>query len=183
MATLALPRHMRAELKVPLGRLLKGEPSETVSRLRKILKESNPPMFAVVGDFSAKNILKAGIEPDLVVVDHRVMRVEVGPLDHGDRRVLWTRNRAGTIDSEAWSALEEAVTLNSRVAVIVEGEEDLLVLPLISLMPLESLIAYGQPFEGIVLVEASEERKGWAEGFMSRMEECEAEDRAHGHEG
>lgn len=133
-------------------------------------------MFAVVGDFSAKNILEAGHEPDIVVVDHRVMRVNVEPLDYGGRRILQVRNLRSTVDIGVWDALEEAVTLKRSVAVIVEGEEDLLVLPLISLMPLGSLIVYGQPREGMVVVDVTEERKRWADSFMDRMEECPAED-------
>lgn len=159
-------------MKTPLGQLIAGEPSETVPRLVHILETKNPPMFAVVGDYTSKNILEAGLDPDIIVLDYRVMRRDVDPLDHGDRRILRAKNPRGTVDQEAWSTLEEAVTLNSKSAVIVEGEEDLLVLPLISLMPLGSVIVYGQPREGMVLVEASEERKGWAESFMGRMEGC-----------
>jgi len=163
---------MRAELKAPLGQLLPGEPHETVSKLRRILRKKKPPMFAVVGDFTSSNILEAGLDPDIIVIDYRVMRLDVDPLNHGERHILRARNPRGTVDSEAWVALEEAATLKSRTAVIVEGEEDLLVLPLISLMPLGSVIVYGQPREGMVVVEVSEERKGWAESFMARMEEC-----------
>lgn len=169
--TLILPVAMRTELKAPLGRLLTGEPSETVAKLRDMLLNLEPPSFAVVGDFTTKNILEAGLEPDICIIDHRVMRTDVNPLDHGDRRILNAPNPAGTIDGRAWEALEAAVTLKSRVSVIVEGEEDLLVLPLIALMPLGSLIVYGQPREGMVVVEVSEELKGWAEDFMARMEE------------
>lgn len=129
-------------------------------------------MFAVVGDFTSSNILEADLDPDIIVIDYRVMRLDVDPLNHGERQILRARNPRGTVDSEAWTALEEAATLKSRTAVIVEGEEDLLVLPLISLMPIGSVIVYGQPREGMVVVEVSEERKGWAESFMARMEEC-----------
>jgi len=167
---------MRAELKAPLGMLIEGEPSETVTSLTKIVRARRPPMFAVVGDYSAKNILSAGLEPDIVVVDHRIMREDVDPLSHGMRLELFTRNPAGTIDADAWVALGKAVTLKSGTAVIVEGEEDLLVLPLISMMPLGSLIVYGQPRLGMVVVDVSEEKKRWAEAFMKRMEEHRAED-------
>ena len=162
---------MRAELKAPLGQLLAGEPSKTVLHLKEILRLKKPLMFAVVGDFTSKNILEAGLEPDVIVLDYRVMRMDVEPLKHGDRHVIRTQNARGTVDAEAWATLGEAVTLKSRTAVIVEGEEDLLVLPLISLMPLGSVIVYGQPLEGMVVVEVTEERKGWAEAFMDRMEE------------
>ncbi len=169
--TLNLPVSMRAELKKPLGKLLTGPPSETVNLLRRVLTQKKPPYFAVVGDFTSKNVLDAGLEPDLVVVDNRVMRSEVPPVDLGERRRIAVFNQAGTVEPGAWSALEEAVILKSRASVIVEGEEDLMVLPLISLTPIGSLIVYGQPREGMVVVEVTEKMKGWAEDFLSRMEE------------
>ena len=162
---------MRAELKRPLGHLFRGQSAETVLKLKEFLKKRETPLFAVVGDFTAKNILAASLEPDIVVVDHRIMRITVDPLDHGTRRIINTENAQGTIDAEAWNALEEAVILKSDASVIVEGEEDLLVLPLISLMPLGSVIVYGQPREGLVVVEVTEEMKRWNEDFLTRMEE------------
>jgi len=162
---------MRRELKEPLALLVEGEPHETAARLVELLRRLKPAMFASVGDVSSKNLLEAGLEPDIVVIDHRVMRVSVEPLSFGDRVEIHTRNPPGTIDADAWRALEEAVILKRRVAVIVEGEEDLLVLPLIALMPTGSVIAYGQPSRGMVVVEVTEERKRWAGSFMERMEE------------
>ena len=169
--TLNLPESMRVELKKPLGKLITGLPNETVNLLRREVTQKNPPYFAVVGDFTSKNILDAGLEPDLVVVDNRVMRSEVPPLDLGERLKITAVNQAGTINPSAWNALGEAVILKSRVSVIVEGEEDLLVLPLISLTPIGSLIVYGQPREGMVVVEVTKKIKGWVEDFLSRMEE------------
>ncbi len=162
---------MRVELKRPLGHLFRGQPAETVLKLKEFLKNRETPLFAVVGDFTTENILEASLKPDIVVVDHRIMRITVDPLDHGTRRIINTENAQGTVDAEAWNALEEAVTLKSEASVIVEGEEDLLVLPLISLMPLGSVIVYGQPSEGLVVVEVTEEMKRWNEDFLTRMEE------------
>jgi len=169
--TLRLPESMRSELKKPLGKLLTGPPYETVNLLRRILTENKPSYFAVVGDFTSKNVLDAGLEPDLVVVDYRVMRFEVPPVDLRERQKITSINQAGTVDPSAWRALREAVILKSRASVIVEGEEDLLVLPLISLAPIGSLIVYGQPREGMVVIEVTKKMKGWAEDFLSRMEE------------
>jgi uncharacterized protein (UPF0218 family) len=169
--SLSLPVHMRQELKTPIGELVRGDPSVTVELLRKRLKEKNPPSFAVVGDFTTKNILDAGLNPDIYIVDHRVMRNSVEPLSHKGREVLHAINPASTITSSSWKRLEKAVSLKREASIIVEGEEDLLVLPLISLLPIGSLIVYGQPREGMVLVEVTDEMKGWAEGFMARMEE------------
>jgi hypothetical protein len=162
---------MRAELKEPLGVLLEGEPKATIVRLRDMVRRLKPPMFASVGDFVTENIVEAGLEPDIVVVDHRIMRISIEPMNLKGRTEIRARNPQGTIDADAWRAIEEAVTLKREAAVIVEGEEDLLVLPLIALMPRGSLIAYGQPHAGMVAVEVTEERKRWADGFMRRMEE------------
>jgi len=38
-------------------------------------------------------------------------------------------------------------------------------------MPLGSVIVYGQPSEGLVVVEVTEEMKRWNEDFLTRMEE------------
>lgn len=168
--SLALPDEMRSELKVPIGALFEGEPRENIARLRGMIGRLRPPMLATVGDFVSKNVLESGLDPDIVVVDHRIMRSDVEPLDLEGRVKVMARNPRGTIDADAWRALGDAVTLKKGVAVIVEGEEDLLVLPLISLAPLGSLIIYGQPGAGMVAVEVTEEQKGWAEGFMERME-------------
>ncbi len=169
--TRVLPVAMRAELKRPLGHLFRGPPAETILKLKEFLKKRETPLFAVVGDFTTENILVASLKPDIVVVDHRIMRITVDPLDHGTRQIIKTENAQGTVDAKAWDALEEAVTLKSEASVIVEGEEDLLVLPLISLMPLGSVIVYGQPREGLVVVEVTEEMKRWNEDFLTRMEE------------
>jgi uncharacterized protein (UPF0218 family) len=169
--TLLLPEVMRLELKSPLGTLLEGPPSKTITQLKKLLIYYKPPLVAVVGDFTSKNIMKSCLDPDICVVDNRIMREEVEPMDHGNRVVFNTHNRPGTVNAEAWGILKDAVILKSKVSVIVEGEEDLLVLPLILLAPMGSIIVYGQPHKGMVVVEASEERKAWAEDFITRMED------------
>ena len=151
-----------------MGELYRGDPNETASKLRNKLTVK-PPLFAVVGDFVAANLIAAGLFPDIVVVDNKTLRVKVEPVVHGLKEVK-VPNEAATINAEAWLALRTAVTLKRRVAVVVEGEEDLLVLPLLAEMPLGSVIAYGQPHEGLVAVTVSEERRDWARGFLNRME-------------
>jgi uncharacterized protein (UPF0218 family) len=159
---------MRAELKSPLGELIVGDPAQTMMVLGEKLRK-RPPLFAVVGDFVAKNVLNAQLEPDIIIVDNRTLREEVEPVAHGMNEVR-VRNDAGTISDESQEVIHDSVTLKSRVALVVEGEEDLLVLPLLAEMPLGSVIAYGQPREGLVVVTVTGERRRWARGFMSRME-------------
>jgi len=158
---------MRCELKTPLGVLLKGTPQETAVMLKE--KLGKPPLFAIVGDFVAANLISSGFSPDIVVVDNKTLRADVEPVKHGLKEIK-VSNEAATINAEAWIALRAAITLKRRVAIVVEGEEDLLVLPLLAEMPLGSVIAYGQPHEGLVVVTVSEEKREWARGFLNRME-------------
>lgn len=175
--TLTLPEEMRWELKRPLGLLIQGSPDETIRRLEEIYSSLNPPFIASVGDFVSRNLLAHGLEPDIIVFDGRIMRREVEPIESKDRFTIRTRNRPGMIEGEAWEALERAVTLKKRVAVLVEGEEDLMVIPLILLMPSGSIILYGQPNQGVVMVEVDMKMRNWAEDFISRMEKGGDEDK------
>lgn len=127
-------------------------------------------MFATVGDFVSGHILNSGLHPDIIVIDHKIMRQGVEPLRFKRERVDVV-NVPGTISADSQRVLKAAVILNNRLGVVVEGEEDLLVLPLMAMMPQCSVIVYGQPHEGMVVVTLTEERREWAENFMTMMEE------------
>lgn len=96
------------------------------------------------------------------------MRKSVDPIEF-DRRNINASNPPGTITAEAQSILFEAAKGCSHLAVIVDGEEDLLVLPLMVYLPVGSLIIYGQPREGMVVISLNDERKKWAKDFMHEM--------------
>ena len=161
---------MRGDLKTPLGELIRGDVSDNVVILREMLEEKKPPCFATVGDYSTFYVMESGLNPDLAVVDHRVMRQNVDPFKF-IREKVDVINPAGTIKAEAQRVLWDAITLKKRLGVVVEGEEDLLVLPLMAMMPIGSVIVYGQPREGMVVVTLTEERRRWAKDFMADMEE------------
>jgi len=161
---------MRIELKTPLGELFRGDVTDNVVVLREILEEKKPPCFATVGDYVTFYVIESGLHPDLAVVDHRVMRQTVEPFKFRREKVT-VINPAGTIKAEAQRVLRDAITLKKRLGVVVEGEEDLLVLPLMAMMPIGSVIVYGQPREGMVVVTLTEERRRWAKDFMAEMEE------------
>ena len=161
---------MRGDLKTPLGELFRGDVTDNVVVLREILEEKKPPCFATVGDYVTFYVIESGLHPDLAVVDHRVMRQTVEPFKFRREKVT-VINPAGTIKAEAQRVLRDAITLKKRLGVVVEGEEDLLVLPLMAMMPIGSVIVYGQPREGMVVVTLTEERRRWAKDFMAEMEE------------
>ena len=153
-----------------MGEIIRGDVLDNVVVLREMLEEKKPPCFATVGDFVTFYIMESGLNPDLAVVDHRVMRQDVAPFRFTREKVT-VINPAGTIKAEAQRVLWNAITLKKRLGVVVEGEEDLLVLPLMAMMPIGSVIVYGQPREGMVVVTLTEERRRWAKNFMAEMEE------------
>ena len=97
------------------------------------------------------------------------MRKEVSPIEF-ERENINVVNPAGTITAKSQLILYDAVQDGKCLAVIIDGEEDLLVLPLMVYMPFGSVIVYGQPREGMVVITVTEERRHWAEKFMDTMQ-------------
>ena len=155
-------------MKEPLGELWIGDVADNITRLKGYIKKTTPASLATVGDFVSYHILEAGIYPDLIVFDNRIMRKSVDLIEFNRKHVKVT-NAPGTITIESQSVLYQAVKENEHLAIIVEGEEDLLVLPLMVYMPLGSIIIYGQPREGMVVITLNEERRSWATIFMKNM--------------
>jgi uncharacterized protein (UPF0218 family) len=168
---LILQQEKRTELKDPLGDLWIGSVEENLERLKKHISKKAPKCFATVGDFVSYNILESGLHPDLVVVDHKVMRKSVDPIEF-DRSYVKILNPPGTITAKSQQTLFDAAKACKNLAIIVDGEEDLLVLPLMVYMPIGSIIVYGQPREGMVVITVSNERRSWAKHFMGTMQ-CE----------
>ena len=64
-------------------------------------------------------------------------------------------------------ALKASVT--NPVRVIVEGEEDLLALPIFLLVPYGSVVLYGLPFKGIVIVKVDFKKRKRAKDLMESL--------------
>ena len=65
--------------------------------------------------------------------------------------------------------MEKAIQPNRRTRVLVEGEEDLLTLAAVLCAPLGSLVVYGQPREGIVVIKVTELMKETVRGLVEAM--------------
>ena len=129
---------------------------------------------AAVGDYTFARLLEEGIEPVLGVVDCETMREWRGcPRAPPSYRVVRARNPRGMVSWEAWEAVADALARGERVLVVVEGEEDLVAIPVILESPGEMLVAYGVPWAGLNIVEAA-----WAKPLAeyiarsSRLESC-----------
>lgn len=160
-----LPISMRAELQTPLGPVLTGAAAFEAVR--------DAPRVVTVGDACTLDLAARGRIPDVAVVDFKTKR-EKDPESArllaavGDT-VLQAVNPAGTLTRDAWRALDEAFKSTSRVRIEVLGEEDLTALAAIDLAPEGTVVLYGQPDVGVVLVRADAATKARVRDILGRM--------------
>lgn len=162
-------------LREPFGLLLKDE-EITSSKLHSLLERAK--LIVSVGDATTDRLSLCGLVPSVYIVDgkeRREQRLKVGGESHLNFSVRELRcsNPAGTISRGALRVLQEALALVREVRpvkVFVDGEEDLLALPLLYLVPYGSVILYGQPLEGIVVVKVSLEVRRKAKDLMDKLE-------------
>jgi len=159
-------------LKEPLGRLYKGNGLECITAMEKELLFAKK--VVAIGDMTAFYLLKASIVPDLLVVDNKTKRMQVSDhitemLDHESYKTIRVKNPAATISKDLIDLIQDSLNSDEHVKIVVEGEEDLATLPAILCAPMGSVVVYGQPNEGSVLVNVTPERKLYIEEFMKRM--------------
>ncbi|UCD96256.1 MAG: GTP-dependent dephospho-CoA kinase family protein [Candidatus Bathyarchaeota archaeon] len=116
-------------------------------------------MLVSVGDYVTAYLFRHNIKPDLFIVDDKIMRKQIPPIDANADAVLTVKNPAGTITDQAWFAIETATRSRRRTKIQVDGEEDLLTLVAILTAPLNSIVLYGQPLQGVVVVRVTAEMK------------------------
>ena len=171
-----LTPELRKELKAPLGLLIRGSFGYTTERLKEMVDEKKPEKLIAVGDRVSRNTIRKGIWLDVVVVDNRVMRKPIGPIMAKTDKTFRVRNPPGTLTDEAREAMGEAIRHNGRVKVVVEGEEDLLTLAAVLSAPKGSVVVYGQPKSGIVVIDVTEATKERFRQIVERMEERPSKD-------
>ncbi len=135
----------------------------------------NLQLLISVGDAVTKNLLENDLTPDISIVDFKIRRKvvhkNIAEFGFRDIKVFESaRNKPGTLSYGAYTKLLGLIKEEARPAVLrINGEEDLMTLLAIFLAPLNSLIVYGQPDEGIVVVEVTEEKKEKARQFLSKF--------------
>jgi len=144
----------RKDFKHPYGILIRSKNAFKEEFLIKALRSASKTAF--VGDYVTVNALSESIIPTIALIDGKTRRHD--PISYNKiikefKKVYEVVNPPGTISEQAVLILEKIIYNNEeRVLIVVEGEEDLLVLPLITLLPLNSVIVYGQPGSGAVLL-------------------------------
>lgn len=166
----SLTSDLRLRLKQPLGILVRGSFAKTMKRLREMVRDEKPPVIISVGDTVSRNLAKNQLFPKLAIVDNKCMRRSIRPVSVVADRTVQVRNPQGTITEEAVRAIKEAFDGKQRVRILVDGEEDLLALTAIAYGPKDSFVVYGQPYEGIVVVKITSEKRAEIFDILKSME-------------
>lgn len=162
---LELPDSLRHELKEPLGRIY----TDTAA----LLADAGNPIIAV-GDMVTYHLIEAGRIPDLALVDERTKRSAVDPdvsaaIDGFDRERS-VANPAATLTATLLDALRDGIDSDATVLLDVDGEEDLAALPAVLAAPAGTSVVYGQPDEGMVLVDCEDATRERARSLLERMD-------------
>jgi uncharacterized protein (UPF0218 family) len=165
-----LTPELRIKLKQPLGILIKGSFVDTMRRLKDMAEREKPPAIIAVGDTVSRNIAESGFTPLLSIVDNKCMRKSTKPARLIADQTVYVKNPQGTITEEAETAIENALKGSQHIKMVVVGEEDLLTLAATAYAPENSFVIYGQPYEGIVVVKATPEKKAEISKILKSME-------------
>lgn len=173
---LKLPEHLRNKLKKPLGQLIKGSPDVTIKIAKGIIEKLKPPKIITVGDIVTYSAKKYKLPLSIAIIDLKTMKKnsDVHISYKGNEIIIKIDNPAGTITHDAWKAVKNAMIKREEVVILVNGEEDLLALPAIYFAPKGSIIIYGQPHEGIVVVKSDQNTKKKVKEILLEMEGSES---------
>ena len=154
-------------MKIPLGILLPENQADK-SNIKKYLSENS--YIITVGDRTTEKMIDFDLIPSLQIIDGQEKREKREPpkLEHATE--LTVDNPAAEITSESIKIIKNAFTLQSPVRLFVNGEEDLLVLPVCIHAPENAVVLYGQPNQGLVIVQITQEIRNKVQTLLDLME-------------
>ena len=165
MTPLSLPDDLRGAFKDPMGPVYTDP--------ERLLADAGDPIVAV-GDVVTYHLRVAGRDPDVAVIDGKTKREAVGEeiaavLD-GENRRIEVDNEPATLSAAMLGALVEALASDDPVVIHVTGEEDLATVPAIVAAPDGASVVYGQPDEGMVLVDVTPESRREARELLEALD-------------
>jgi uncharacterized protein (UPF0218 family) len=153
------------ELKRPFGTLI-PDIQVTKEKISSVVKGAKK--IITVGDATTARLLEFGMTPDLAIIDGKERRIARQYPKHPGQEFRCI-NPAGKISKSSFDLLERTLAMKEPTIVIVEGEEDMLAIPVFAMAPKGSVVLYGQPLEGMVAVKITPAKRKQAKGLMDRI--------------
>ncbi|MCM1987152.1 GTP-dependent dephospho-CoA kinase family protein [Methanococcoides seepicolus] len=169
---ISLPESLRPLLRKPFGVLYTGTGGDAVRSLVDDL--DNPTILISVGDVTTFHLLESNIIPDILIVDDRTKRAPASSqVVYGTKHKGFTEitvdNPPGVITEDLIDVIGDAIVSDKNVRIFVQGEEDLAALPAILMAPLNSVVLYGQPDKGVMLVRVTESIKAELKDLFDKI--------------
>jgi pantetheine-phosphate adenylyltransferase len=161
--TLVLPESLRSALQQPLAKILDEIP-EKIDGAKAV----------TIGDITVQKFNQKNVNQFLSIIDFFVQRQvkfrELSELGFTNQNIEKVSNPHGTITPQLFSAIQKAFLTKNKKIIFVDGEEDLAFLPAMLIAPLGFSVFYGQPNQGLVGVEVTEENKERIYQIVSQFE-------------
>ena len=143
-----------------IGLLLTGTPRENINYIKSNIKDYK--YIITVGDVVTLTICLGGLQPKLSIIDYKCFRKKYPITDilkTKFKKIIKVNNPPSRITLEAWNSIKEALKSHESTLIEVFGEEDLLAIPAILEADINSLVIYGLPLKGMIIVKIDREVK------------------------
>jgi cytidyltransferase-like protein len=168
---LVMPESLRGLLGKPLGKVLTG------SDILSSIKNHESYVIITVGDMATKTVVDFGVIPHVAIIDNTVERRRFIESRDTVKKLLSkgsiradVKSGPGFMSKAAIDAISKAIRSKDNSIIVVDGEEDLLTLPVIQHATIGSIVYYGQPGKGIVEVEVNQEVKREVKRLLLKFE-------------
>lgn len=160
---LLLPKTLRPDLQKPLGKVLDSVPLSVEAE-----------KTITIGDITTQKFNEAGVGQFLSIIDFQVKREKkfdkLSDLGFEDGiETIRVDDPPASISPDLFKAIQKAFGSENRKIILINGEEDLAVLPVLLIAHLGCSVFYGQPDKGMVEVEVSLESKERAHELVSKF--------------
>ncbi|RLI99670.1 MAG: hypothetical protein DRP03_02875 [Candidatus Aenigmatarchaeota archaeon] len=154
----------KAMLRKPFGRVIKD-----IKVIKGVVKNNNKKMLISVGDVTSSTLVDNAIFPNIIIIDNMVKRKAFNKKIEYGSYVINANNPRGRITPSLWKSVLRAINIGNDVKVKVNGEEDMAVIPCAIFAPNGSIILYGQPDNGMVMVNVDEKKKAEAREIVKML--------------
>ena len=166
----SMPKILDEELKQPMGKLFPGPSEDPSIAMNLALKSiSDELKIIAVGDVTVYSLQIEKREAWISVIDgmtHRKKWDKFEHIDMDEKLLINAKNPPGMLTSNIFEACSKAISQSENVTIFVDGEEDLVPIPLILMAPLGTILLYGQPNEGLIVREIDISAKRRARRFL-----------------
>jgi uncharacterized protein (UPF0218 family) len=158
------------ELRRVYGKLMKGDWKEITDRFRKETK-GRKDFLITVGDLTSYHFIENRLLPDLIITDGKEKREKFTRKIVFKHPQIRVKNPPGHITVDLWRGIEESIKCLGRGKrrIVVEGEEDLAVIPCVIHSPLGTNIFYGHFEHGLVWMKVNEKVKRQIKGLLETI--------------